>query len=282
MCKQCLFRLVFMIVLAAVVFYALNVNAAPEEDRQEFVEQHLSRFPNMNVMDFTLGVYSIDADLFGQWQDINEFPPYEFALEEGEVLFNTPFSNGKSYAYCFENRGIGIRQNYPYFDVQSGEVVTLTMALNRCRRSNSEDMLGLRDKKLLKLTAYLAYVSRGKAMAVSVPDNEEAQSAYESGREFFYSKRGQMNFSCADCHLNNLGKHLRDQPLGPLLGVVAHYPVYGLSWGGMGSLHSRFMGCMNIARAEIFSQQSRVFRNLEYFLSVMSFGLKVNGPGTHR
>ena len=28
-------------------------------------------------------------------------------------MFNTPFKNGKTYADCFPNKGIGIRQHYP-------------------------------------------------------------------------------------------------------------------------------------------------------------------------
>ena len=47
---------------------------------------------------------------------MEDFPPYEFAVDEGEALFATPFANGKSYADCFANGGDGIRQNYPYFD----------------------------------------------------------------------------------------------------------------------------------------------------------------------
>ena len=48
--------------------------------------------------------------------DLEDFPPYEFDLEEGEALFNTPFADGGSYADCFENGGIAIRQNYPKWD----------------------------------------------------------------------------------------------------------------------------------------------------------------------
>ena len=44
-------------------------------------------------------------------------------------MFAKPFKNGKSYADCFPNGGIGIRQNYPYFDEKEGKVVTLELAL---------------------------------------------------------------------------------------------------------------------------------------------------------
>ena len=53
----------------------------------------------------------------------------------------TPFKNGKTYGDCFRNKGIGIRQNYPYFDTKSGEVITLELALNQCREANGEKPL---------------------------------------------------------------------------------------------------------------------------------------------
>jgi len=53
----------------------------------------------------------------------------------GQEMFSKPFKNGKSYEDCFPNKGIGIRQNYPYFDEKEGKVITLELALNRCREA---------------------------------------------------------------------------------------------------------------------------------------------------
>ena len=53
-------------------------------------------------------------------------------------MFNMPFKNGNTYANCFENEGIGIRQNYPFFDENRNEVVTLELAINECRKKNGE------------------------------------------------------------------------------------------------------------------------------------------------
>ena len=64
--------------------------------------------------------------------------PFELNLGKGEALFNKPFANGKTYASCFENGAIGIRQNYPYFDTVSGKVKTLELEINECRKANGE------------------------------------------------------------------------------------------------------------------------------------------------
>ena len=102
---------------------ASDVN--PEADRKAFVKNFTDRFPKVPLKDFVNGPYSMDAGLHKQWEAKEEFPPYEFAVEKGKQMFNTPFKNGKTYGDCFPNKGIGIRQNYPKFDTKSGKVITL-------------------------------------------------------------------------------------------------------------------------------------------------------------
>ena len=97
---------------AALLAGAQLVQATPEQDKAAFQAYFAKRFPSVPFNDYINGVYSLDKGSREQWEEIEEFPPYELDLSEGETLFNTPFKNGKSYADCFENGGIGIRQNY--------------------------------------------------------------------------------------------------------------------------------------------------------------------------
>src|ERR1700746_2610238 len=105
----------------------------PAADAKTFRDFFVKKFPKVKLEDFANGPYSINEDMRRQWQEKEEFPPYEFALEAGKEMFATPFKNGKSYADCFENGGIGVRQNFPYFDLKQGEGVTPELGLNRCR-----------------------------------------------------------------------------------------------------------------------------------------------------
>lgn len=57
-------------------------------------------------------MYSIDPAAREQWEEIEEFPPYELNIETGRELFEKPFANGQTYASCFDHGGIGIRQQY--------------------------------------------------------------------------------------------------------------------------------------------------------------------------
>ena len=139
--KKTLTTLLPVLLAAAFAFAfvgAAVVQAGPEEDREAFVNYFSKRFPNTPSEAFVDGTYAIDAALREQWQVIEEFPPYELALERGQALFETPFANGKTFADCFPNGGIGIRQNYPYFDTERGEVITLELAINECREANGE------------------------------------------------------------------------------------------------------------------------------------------------
>ncbi len=256
--------------------------ATPEEDRLAFIDYHKKRFPNVAVEDYLNGVYAINPPAYQQWLQIEEFPPYELAMAEGKELFETPFANGKSYADCFPNGGVGIRQNYPYFDAETGQVKTLELEINECRAANGEAPLKYSKGKMASISAYMAFTSRGQKLNIVIPDDARAMAAYEDGKEYYYSKRGQLNFSCADCHVANSGMMIRADMLSPALGHPTHFPVYRSKWDDMGTLHRRFGGCNKQVRAVPLPAQSEEYRNLEYFLTYMSNGMEVNGPGARK
>jgi sulfur-oxidizing protein SoxA len=175
-----------------------------------------------------------------------------------------------------------VRQHYPRYDPALGEVVTLELAINRCRQLNGEPPYPYDSDELVSLSAYMAWTSRGKIIDIAVPDDPGALAAYESGKQFYYSKRGQLNFSCSDCHVTSAGLYVRADHLSASLGHPSHFPVYRSKLGRMISLHSRFYGCIRDVRARPFAEQSREYRNLEYFLTYMSNGLVINGPGARK
>ncbi len=256
--------------------------ASPEDDREAFIEYYQKRFPKVALEDYVNGVYAIDEMAYEQWLEIEEFAPYELAMAEGKELFETPFANGKTYADCFPNGGIGIRQNYPYFDSETGQVKTLELEINECREKNGEKPYGYKKGAIAAISAYMAYTSRGNTLNIVIPDDPRALAAYESGKEFYYSKRGQLNFSCADCHVYNPGMMVRADKLSPALGHPTHFPVYRSKWDDMGTLHRRFDGCNKQVRAKPLPAQGEDYRNLEYFVTYMSNGMEVNGPGARK
>lgn len=257
-------------------------SATPQEDLKDFRAYFQKRFPNVPMHDFVNGVYSIDQASREQWESIEDFPPYEIDIEAGKEMFNTPFANGKTYASCFENNGKGVRQNYPYFDTKTGQVVTLEGAINACRVENGEEPLKWKKGKIAQLSAYMAYTSRGNEIDIEIPNDDRAMAAYERGKQHFYAKRGQLNMACADCHVYNAGNRVRADILSPALGHVTHFPVYRSKWGELGTIHRRYGGCNKQVRAKPFKAQSDEYKALEYFHTYMSNGLEVNGPGARK
>ena len=218
----------------AIIFLipALSVLASPERDFDKFVNHFKERFPNTPYEDYKNGVYSIDASAREQWEAMEEFPPYELNVDRGEELFNQAFKNGNTYGSCFENNGIGIRQNYPYFDTARNKVVTLEGALNDCRVKNGEKPLSyFKGKELAHVSAYMAYTSRGNKFNVQIPNTSEALNAYEKGKKLYFTKKGQLNFSCADCHVYQTGTKLRADIPSPAIGHPTHFPVYRSGMG---------------------------------------------------
>ena len=254
----------------------------PEEDRQAFRDFYASRFPDVPLEAHKDGTYALNADKRQQWLDIEDFPPYEIAVDDGEELFSAPFANGESYADCFDNGGIGIKQNYPYFDTDLGEVVTLEMAVNQCREDNQEEPLDYAGEDLNAIVAYMAFTSRGERFHIRIPDDPRALAAYEDGKRFYSTRRGQLNFACSSCHVQIVGNLLRAETLSASLGHPTHFPTYRFRWEEVGGMHRRFQECNDQVRAEALELQSEPYRNLEYFLSYISNGLELNGPATRK
>jgi sulfur-oxidizing protein SoxA len=269
--------------IACFLFVAMaNAYATPEQDRLALREFFAQRFPDLDLNEMINGLYAFDEGAREQWLEMEEFPPYEIAIEAGEEAFNVPFANGKGYADCFENGGIGIRQNYPRFDTDSGEVITLEGAINRCRTDNGEEPLPWLKGELANISAYMAYTPRGNKMNVVIPDDPRALAAYDAGKEYYYTRRGQLEFACENCHMQSAGSLLRADRMSGMLGQATHWPVYRSKWGEIGTLHKRFQECNAQVRAKPYEAQSPVYRNLEYFLSYMSNGMEINGPASRR
>lgn len=260
----------------------MAVHASPEEDQKAFQEFYKTKFPKTEFSDFVNGVYSIDAAAREQWEEMEDFPPYELDVDEGKVMWETPFANGKTYASCLGDDVTSIRAKYPFYDAEAKTVKTLESDINACRETNGEEPLKWKKGKIAALSAYIAYEGRGKPIAVKTPETDEELAWYEKGKTFYYAKRGQLNMACADCHTYNPGNKLRADILSPALGHVSHFPVYRSKWGSLGTLHRRYAGCNKQVRAKPFKAQSDEYKALEYFTAYMSNGLEWNGPSTRK
>ncbi len=255
---------------------------SPEQDIALYQRFFRKKFPDVPLQEMANGVYSVSDDLRRNWEAIEEFPPYGYSVDVGQQLWDAPFKNGKAYKDCFP-QGSGVQHLFPKWDKEAGMVVTLALAINQCREKNGEKAYSYKKGDIADLMSYIAYQSRGQIIDVMVPkDDPRALAAYQEGKEFYFTRRGQLNFSCASCHFDSAAKQLRADILSPAMGQTTGWPVYRSKWGELGTLHRRYAGCNKQVRAKPFAAQSRQYRNLEYFHTHMSNGLALNGPAARK
>lgn len=247
-------------------------HATPEQDRKLLTEVLQKKLPGVKLESYVFGALALDKDSMSQYNSIMEFPPFEGVLDAGKEMWEKPFKNGKTFASCFTNGGKNVAGNYPYFDTKLGKVVTFEMAINQCLRDNGEAEFKYSGVNTMGiLTAYARTLSDGMKMNVKI-QGPEALAAYEAGKRFYFQRRGQLNFSCSGCHIDNAGNRIRSEVLSPALGQSTHWPVFRAG-ENLVTLHTRFRQCNNQVRAVPLESGSEEYNNLEYYMSFMDNGL---------
>ncbi len=270
--QQYIMKLLTGMASLGIALGAATAHATPESDRQEFIKHYTTKYPNVKLEDYVYGALAFDADSKAQYDAIMEFPPYESQIESGRKMWETPFKNGKKYADCLPNGGKQIAGNYPMFDDAKGKVVTLQDAINDCRTANGEEAYKVSDMKTMgTLTSYMRTLSDGMLVNIKV-EGPKATAAYEDGKKSYFSRKGQLNFACASCHVQNVGSRLRSELISPTVGQTVHWPVFR---GGdnLVTLQQRYQGCYSQVRAVPPPQGGTTMNNLEYFHSALSNGL---------
>ncbi len=186
-------------------------------------------------------------------------------------------SEGKSCASCHNDAEsmAGVKAVYPKWNETAGEVRSLEMQINDCR----ETRMGAEKWKynggdMTNMVALLASVSRG--MPVNVAIDGPAQETWEKGKEMYYTRYGQLELSCANCHEDNYGMMIRADHLSQ--GQINAFPTYRLKNTKLNSVHDRFKGCVRDTRAETFKPGSPEFVALELYVASRGNGLSVEGP----
>jgi len=255
----------------------------PEKNRNTFFpystdeELKTAFIKGIKHQDFSKGNYAFNKDGRAQYDEIKEMPPYEDAIEEGEALYSKQFKNGKSFESCFPDTTIG--GMYPIFDESRKEVVTIGQAINECLSSNGEKKWKMTKGNMAKLQAYFAYETMEAEKKVDIKiTSTDAAAAYERGKEYYYTQRGYLKFSCASCHVQGAGKRVRNEKMSQLLGQTTHFPVYRLKWSGLGTLERRMGGCIKDEGQVPPKSVSDDMKELLYFMSYMSNDMPVDGP----
>ncbi|MEQ8818596.1 MAG: sulfur oxidation c-type cytochrome SoxA [Thalassobaculum sp.] len=173
----------------------------------------------------------------------------------------------------------GVATRYPAVDAPSGDLLNLEGRINRCRTRHQEaEAFAYESDELLGLTAFVARQSLG--MPVRVETGGAAAPHYDAGRAFFHRRQGQLNLSCAHCHVDNAGRPLRGDTISH--GLANGYPAYRLEWQALGSLHRRLRSCSFGVRAVQHGYGSPQYLALELYLAARAEGVPVETPAIRR
>ena len=256
---------------------------AVQAEIDAFQKHFLDKFPALSLNDFAHGPYAMSEDKMMQFEAVMEMPPHEDLVDKGEKLWKTPFKNGKTYSSCFSGGDETLRTQFPHWSDEKGKFVTLEQSIVDCRVANGEGKIGTGKGKLAWMSAYLTTAAEGQTINVIVPaGNAKALAAYNQGKKEFYAKRGQLNLSCANCHVDSAGKRVRCNTLSPALGHITHFPVWRGKWAkkkgdGFGTIQRRYGGCNKQVRAKPRKRQKAQYTNLEVFHTAMSNGMEISG-----
>jgi sulfur-oxidizing protein SoxA len=204
-------------------------------------------------------------------------------VERGRELWRqTDGSAATSCASCHGDAAAsmrGVRTRYPRFDPTRGKLINLEQQINRCREERLQATPHpYESDPLLALSAFVSAQSRG--MSIDVRVDGPAQPFFETGKVFFYQRRGQLDLACAHCHEQYAGQRLRGEVISQ--GQINGFPVYRFTWQTLGSTHRMFEWCNTSVRAEPYPLGSDEYVDLELYLAWRGRGLPVETPAIRR
>ncbi len=206
--------------------------------------------------------------------------PAMIFVDQAIELFNTvDGTEGKSCASC--HGGVegfaGFSAEMP--KVMNGKLVVMEDFINNHREKRmGAEPLKWSGADMQALVALIGLQSRG--MPVNVQIDGEAAPFWEKGKEIYYTRYGQLELSCANCHEDNYGNMIRADHLSQ--GQINGFPTYRLKQAKLISRHNRFRGCIRDTRAETFAEGSDEFRALELYVASRGNGLSVETPAVRQ
>ncbi len=236
--------------------------------------------PSMSYAEYQKRYEKYYGDFTAQMAE--EGNPADFLLDDGKDLANKVVgSKGKSCASCHGKDALklkGAATTFPKYNAELKGIMTFPLQINTCR----EKQMGAKPLKYesydqLALTMYIKSLSNGMPIQVSI--DGPARPFYEKGQVAYYKRQGQLNFSCAICHVQYAGYKARSNLISNNKHHTDHWPCYRLKWGKTGSLQRRFRGCLKNMRAKKPPFQSEELRNMELYLTYINNGDLIQVPG---
>ena len=269
--------------IAAVMFagsvYADEAAELVVNDEIEMVTKTAAPAHLSDAMDEVMSGWRFRSDETQAMQMDDFDNPGMIFVDQAMDAWNTAEGSAdKSCASCHgapEESMAGVRAVYPKWNEDAGEVRTLAMQINDCRENQmGAEKYGYTSGNMASMEALISVQSRG--MPVNVAIDGPVAAVWEKGKELYYTRTGQLELSCANCHEDNYGNMIRADHLSQ--GQINGFPVYRLKNAKLNTSHARFKGCVRDTRAETFKPGGEEFIALELYVASRGNGLSVEAP----
>ena len=271
--------------LLAAAAAMIATGALAQDDNQLVINGEIKMITEASAPDYIDGL----SEIYSGWRfreaelqalQMDDFDnPATFAVDMATEMWSTvDGTEGKSCASCHENLEAdmkGVRAVYPKWNEDAGELRTLASQINHCRTDN----MGAEEWKYTgsEMTAMEALISlQSRGMPVNVAVDGPVAEIWKQGEEMYYTRYGQLELSCANCHEQNYGNYIRADHLSQ--GQINGFPAFRLKDDGLVQVQNRFRGCIRDTRAETFAAGSPEFDALELYVASRGNGLSVEGP----
>ena len=271
--------------LLAAAAAMIATGALAQDDNQLVINGEIEMITEASAPDYIDGL----SEIYSGWRfreaelqalQMDDFDnPATFAVDMATEMWSTvDGTEGKSCASCHENLEAdmkGVRAVYPKWNEDAGELRTLASQINHCRTDN----MGAEEWKYTgsEMTAMEALISlQSRGMPVNVAVDGPVAEIWKQGEEMYYTRYGQLELSCANCHEQNYGNYIRADHLSQ--GQINGFPAFRLKDDGLVQVQNRFRGCIRDTRAETFAAGSPEFDALELYVASRGNGLSVEGP----
>ncbi len=255
-------------------------NEEIREDIRKFQKFFQNRFPTVKLETYQDGVNGLPqySHRIKNWKLLSSVPIHIREIRGMEKDWEQSFVDGSSLATCFSDKPPG--NQYPYFNGTS--IRTIVGDINDCLSIHSEQALNANRAKMAKLVAF--YKSKANGQPVSIDySSPMIRDAYQKGRQYYWTRRGQRNFSCASCHVQNSGNQIRSDVISAALGQSTGFPVYRTAWAlqgqPWGTIHRRYASCHMQAGAVPPLPQSAEYIALQVYQGIMNTGIPLKVPG---
>jgi len=209
--------------------------------------------------------------------------PVSLWLDRGEMAWRDT-ATGPSCASCHGPASSlqGAVVQHPRLSADGRRLVNLEDQILACRTRSGKAQDTLESEEVLALSALLHHSAKGLPWQLQAPSTQQAQwqARLTQGTTLYAQRMGRMNLACVHCHDQNIGKQMRADVISP--GHPTGFPIYRMSWQGMGSIDRRLRACYSGVQAQLPPAADPALRDLELFLKVRASGMPLDGPSLRR